>query len=152
MTIVSSLKKLFLIFKIMNSKELIKDKINKDWGNESQFLVCMSILNYLLRVPPEQLSHITYGSLRKVVDRKFDDTELLIAIQYLSGDHIKLLEVKFELIDDNEDNFPLPDSEMILARETGKLIHPEKGVIVDNYEDKVFMYFTPSSLVASINN
>lgn len=141
-----------LTFKAMNNKEIIKNQILEDWGDKPQSQVCFSILDYLLRVPIMKLSHITYGSLRKVVDKKFQDSDVLIAIQYLSGDRTKLLDVEFELIDDNDDSFPLPNSEVKLAEETGKLIHPERGEPVNNYKDKVFMYFKPSSLVISISS
>ncbi len=136
----------------MDTTESIKNQIIEDWGEKPQSHVCLSILNYLLRVPSKQLSHITYGSIRNVVDRKFQDSDLLIAIQYLSGDRTKLLDVEFELIDENDNVFPLPSSEVKIAQETGELIHPENGEAVNNYEDKVFMYFKPSSLVISINN
>lgn len=137
---------------MMDSKEQILRQIREDWGEKPQSKVCALILDYLLRVPVKQLAHITYGRLRNVIDPKYDDTDFLLAVQYLIGDRTKLLEVKFELMED-DDSFPcpLPDSEVKLAQETGELYHPETGEIVNDYEDKVFMYFKPSSLIEVIN-
>ena len=131
----------------MNSKQQIITQINNDLGNTPKAEICASILDYLLRSP--KLSHITYGSLRKVVGDKYKNEDLLATIPYMTGDSTNLLEVNFELIVDDE-IFPLSVSEVKIADRTKTLYNPETGELVENFEDKVFMYFSPSSLVKKI--
>ncbi|WP_286395083.1 hypothetical protein [Pseudanabaena mucicola] len=133
----------------MNNRQQIITQINKDLGNSSKAEICVEILDYLLRSP--KISHITYGSLRKVVSDKYKNEDLLAAIPYITGDSTNLLEVNFELrIDDETIPLPLTVSEVKIADRTKTLYNPETGELVENFEDKVFMYFSPSSLVKKI--
>lgn len=135
----------------MISKHKIVEQINEDWSKKLQSEICIAILNYLLDDKSRNLSHITYGSLQKVVGNNYDNRDLLIAIQYLCGDKIKLLEAKFELID--EDNFfDISNYELKNARKTGKLVHPDTGELITDFEKRVFIYFQPSSLVKKLHN
>jgi hypothetical protein len=134
---------------IVISKQQIEEQIHQDWLQKPQSQICIGILDYLVRSNSQHLSHITYGSLRKVVGNGFDNQDMLLAIQYLCGDRTPLLEAKFELID-NGDYFDISNSELSEARETGQLLHPETGELIGDFEDKVFMYFQPSSLVKSL--
>lgn len=131
----------------MNSRQKIITQINKDLGNSSKAEICVAILDYLLRSP--KISHITYGSLRKVVGDKYKNEDLLAAIPYITGDSTNLLEVNFELIIDDE-IIPLTVAEVKIADRTKTLYNPDTGELVENFEDKVFMYFSPSSLVKKI--
>lgn len=137
---------------MMDTKERILIQIHEDWGEKPQSKICALILDYLLQFPVNQLAHITYSRLHDITGSKYGDQDLLLAIQYLIGDGTKLLEVGFELIEE-DDSFPYPlaNSEVKLAKETGELYHPETGEMVDDYESKVFMYFKPSSLFESIS-
>ena len=134
---------------IVVSKQKILEQIYQDWQQKPQSQICIAILDYLVRSNFKHLSHITYGSLRKIVEKAYDDQEILIAIQYLCGDRTPLLEAKFELID-NSNYYDISNSELNEARETGQLLHPETGELIDDFEDKVFMYFQPNSLVKSL--
>jgi hypothetical protein len=132
------------------SRQKIIDQIYEDWGTKPQSKICIAILEYLLRINNNSSFHITYGSLKKAVGIVLDDKDLLMAVQYLCGDRIHLLEAKFELID-NENSIGISNSELTIAKATGKLFHPENGELVSDFEDKVVMYFQPSSLVTSIS-
>ncbi|MEO1763508.1 MAG: hypothetical protein AAFR83_16405 [Cyanobacteria bacterium J06629_18] len=134
---------------IVISKQQIVEQIHQDWLQQPQSQICVAILDYLIRNNFQNLSHITYGSLRKVVGTVYDNQDLLAAIQYLCGERTHLLEAKFELIE-NDNYFDISDEEMIEARETGQLLHPETGKLIRNFEDKVFIYFQPSSVVKNL--
>jgi hypothetical protein len=131
------------------SKQDILHTIVEDWGDQPQAHICAKIFNFLLSIDPSQITHITYGSLRQVVDSPTIDHKMMGAIQYLCGDRTPLLEAKFELIDDYGE-FDLTNSDVSEARLSGKLVHPETGEIVTNIEDKIFMYFRPSVLVSRL--
>lgn len=134
----------------MINKQQILDRINEDWGQKSQAIICAEILDYLLQITPNIFPHITYGSLRKVLSGNHGDIELLTAVQYLCGERVHLLEAKFELIDD--DNYiDIPNSDLNHARATGQLVNPETGELISKFEEKVYIYFQPSSLVKKIS-
>ncbi|BAY86933.1 hypothetical protein NIES267_64440 [Calothrix parasitica NIES-267] len=134
---------------IVISKQQIVEQIHQDWLQKPQSQICIAIFNYLVGSNSQHLSHITYGSLRKVLGKAYDNQDLLAAIQYLCGDRTHLLETKFELIE-NDNYFEISDDDMIEARETGQLLHPETGELINDFEDKVFIYFQPSSVVKNL--
>jgi hypothetical protein len=134
---------------IVISKQQIEEQIHQDWLQQPQSQICIAILDYLVRSNSQKISHITYGSLRKVVGKTYDNRDMLAAIQYLCGDRTPLLEAKFELID-NGNYFDISDDEIIEARKTGQLLHPETGKLINDFEDNVFMYFKPSSVVKNL--
>jgi hypothetical protein len=132
------------------SKKEVLGQIYEDWGQKPQSSICAEILDYLLRIDTNRSLHITYGSLRKVINGNYGDSELLTAVQYLCGERTHLLEAKFELIDNN-DYIDIPNSDLNHARATGQLVHPESGELISNFEEKVYIYFQPSPLVKNIH-
>jgi len=132
------------------AKQKILDQIYDDWGQKPQSNICAEILNYLLLIDIDHPLHITYGSLRKVINGNYGDSELLTAVQYLCGEGTHLLEAKFELIDNN-DCIDIPNSDLNHARATGQLVHPESGELISNFEERVYIYFQPSPLVKNIH-
>ncbi len=134
----------------MISKKEVLGQIYEDWGQKPQSSICAEILDYLLRIDTNRSLHITYGSLRKVINGNYGDSELLTAVQYLCGERTHLLEAKFELIDNN-DYIDIPNSDLNHARATGQLVHPESGELISNFEEKVYIYFQPSPLVKNIH-
>ncbi|MEH2278672.1 MAG: hypothetical protein V7K40_28785 [Nostoc sp.] len=135
---------------MLASKEEVINQIYEDWGDNPQSEICFAVLDYLLRVPVKNLFHITYGSFKKVVGQNYTNDDVLKAIQYLCGERMNLLEMNFEIIENDENIFILSKEEVKIAQETGQLIHPETGKLVNNFKEKVFVYFQPSSLVKSI--
>lgn len=135
---------------MLASKEEVRNQIYEDWGDNPQSEISLAVLDYLLRVPVKNLAHITYGSLKKVVGQNYTNDDVLKAIQYLCGERMNLLEMNFEIIENDENIFMLSKEEVKIAQETGQLIHPETGKLVNNFKEKVFVYFQPGSLVKSI--
>jgi hypothetical protein len=135
---------------MLSSQEEVKNQIYEDWGDKPQSQICLELLDYLLRVPANRLVHITYGSLKQVINKSYTDCDILKAIQYLCGERTNLLAVNFELIEDYESIYPLSKAEVSIAQDTGELVHPETGKLVHNFQEKVFIYFQPSSLIQTI--
>jgi len=133
------------------SNQSLIDTIIEDWGNEPQSQICISIVSYLHRRLENPPSHITYGILRRIIGNNYNESDFLLAIQYLCGARVKLLKPRFELIED-EEVFELSNDEVKLAQETGLLIHPETGEQIKSFDSKVFMYFEPESLVELVAN
>jgi len=133
---------------VTSQKELI-EQIRSDWSTKIQSKICIAILDYLFHDKRKNISHITYTTLRKVTGDIYTNEDLMIAIQYLCGDRVKLLDVKFELIED-EQFFDISNIELKEAQETGELVHPETGELIKDYQEKVCLYFQPSFLVKSL--
>jgi len=131
------------------SKESIVAQIYEDWGEKPQSQICIVLLNYLTHLPKGKHYHITFGSLKVVIGNSYTNTDLLKAIQYLCGDRTRLLDTNFELLED-ERAVPLSHSDIEIAQATGELIHPKTGYTVKNFEEKVSLYFVPSSLTENI--
>lgn len=90
----------------------------------------------------KKIKHLSYTKISQVMQVDRPDV-LLRAAQYFSGERVKLLQMKFELIFEN--SICLLDNEAVYsAEETGKLIHPETGDPVPDYEQHVFPFFVPS--------
>lgn len=134
-------------------KEQIITRFAEDWGKKSpQYDVCVKIFDYLLSRPTNQLKHLTYGSLKNAIGDNPSDTDILTAAQYLCGDRTPVLSLHFEFSDKEDEFIYLEYDEVRWAKSTGKLVHPVTGEDIDNYEDKVFMFFTPSPLISEIRS
>ena len=131
------------------SKQRIVEQFKDDWFKQPHLMICFAIFDYLFDERNKNLAYITYASLRKVVKKDYSDRELLETIQYLCGDRTHLLEARFELIE-HDKHFDISNSELIEARQTGELLHPETGEFINDFKDKVSMYFQPSPLVKSL--
>lgn len=133
----------------IKSKEDIISIVNQDWsessGNQSIVLkICLNIIEYLKKIDFSKVSYITYGDLRQQLKDNEENHLLLQAIQYLSGDRIHLLDIKFELITEDDESIEVSKQELSHARAVGTLIHPDTGEAIGNFEEKVFIYFQPS--------
>ena len=130
----------------MLSKQSFIEKIHADWGSKPQSNICIGLLDHLSRTS-RTIDHITYATLRRVVDQanQFADEELLLAIKYLCGEPVHLLEMGFELIED-EQYIEIPKSEIKAATESGSLLHPETGELMQDFKNQVHVYFKPSEL------
>ncbi|MEY3879905.1 MAG: hypothetical protein RIQ94_700 [Pseudomonadota bacterium] len=134
-------------------KNQVISQFAEDWGLSSpEFSVCEKIFNYLLSRPANQLKHLTHGSLKIAIKDYRSDIDILKAIQYLCGDGVHLLSLHFEILDDQNNYHELDYDVIKNANITRELVHPETGEYVENFEDKVLMYFKPSSLLQEVIN
>lgn len=131
-------------------KNQIISHFAEDWGDSSpQFIMCEKIFDYLLSQPVDQLTHLTYGSIQVAIGEYQSDVEIVRVIQYLCGDRTPVLSLHFKLSDNDDDDicYPLDYDDIRDARIHGTLVHPETSELIENYESKVLMYFTPSPLI-----
>lgn len=133
----------------MVSKQSLIDTVLSDLGDTSKSKICMTIIDYVSAPSNKKISHITYGSLRKVVGDAISAPDLLGAVQYLCGDRVNLLESRFELIQ-GSDIVDIPKQYIQSAQSDGILINPETGETVENYKKYIFIYFVPTQLSSQI--
>jgi len=133
-------------------KDQLYSRFSEDWGDSSsQFDICVKIFDYLLSRPIDQLRHLTTGSLKVAIGENRSDIDLIKVIQYLCGDRTGVLSLHFEFVDE-ENYYPLDNDDIKYAQNTGKLSHPRTGEYVENFEEKVLMYFTPTPLIIDIQD
>jgi hypothetical protein len=123
--------------KLENALSIIADDIRD--AEEQEVLLCLA--KYLF-ANNKEIKHLTYSNIAQVTGSKQPETLLRIT-QYLAGERVKLLDMKFELIID-EDITPLDEETMYHAETTGDLVHPDTGRTVENYDQFVYPYFIPS--------
>jgi hypothetical protein len=134
---------------MVNSRKMYLSRINEDWGERPESRICSEILEYLTKDSSKDVSHLTYVRLSQISNFGQVDAALLRSIQYLCGDRVPLLESKFELIENNN-HYQVSTSEIVEAEAVNYLIHPITGEAIDNYKDKVFVYYSPAKSCAEI--
>lgn len=135
----------------MASQADIKKKINDTLGYYKPEVarICLDLLGYLTSQSPSKKLHLTY-SLLKSQSSASSDSELLIAIQYLSGESAKVLDMKFEFADESGEYIPVDDSAVAEARSTNVFYHPLTGMPVPDFQSAILVYFTPGSAVLEL--
>lgn len=130
----------------MVSKEDLKQEINDTLGSYKPEVarICLDLVGYLTSQPAAKELHLTYSLLKSQL-KPSSDTELLLAIQYLSGDSAKVLDMKFEFADESGEFIPVDDLTVAEARNTNVFYHPLTGEPVPNFQSAILVYFTPGS-------
>lgn len=105
---------------------------------------CVSIIDYLASNSDEQLAHLTLGMLAQIAHS--DEQLTSQAVAFLSGDLAKTLDLRFELIDEKGQIYPASKDRVGVATRSGVLVHPQYGVEIDNFRDKLYVYFAPTWL------
>lgn len=95
----------------------------------------------------QYIKHLSYSRIAQVTNLN-DHQTLLAIVQYCSGARLGLLEMKFELIIEDE-VFEVEDSEIFDAQISGILTHPKSGQPIENYEDYIYPFFVPGKKVGS---
>lgn len=134
----------------MKRKSEIIEQLMSDWEDGSQeLLLCNKIVNYVL--DNSDISHITNRSLKRAIRYKErNDSKLITVLKYLIGSGVHLLDAKFEYIDDSEEPIDINIEDIRDAEDNDCFIHPTSGQPVENYKDKIFIYYQPSSIVKEI--
>lgn len=120
--------------------------ISQDISSPEERDVSARLAEYVYR-NHHYLKHLTYSRISSIVGTQ-DPVTLLKITQYLSGERVKLLQMRFELIIDGE-TFYLDEETVHHAEVSGCLIHPDTGRPVDNYENFVYPFFVPGDAVGA---
>lgn len=129
-------------------KEQMFDLISADSPPDGMREACFRLVDYVFS--HSDLSHLTFTKLAKVIET--DDSVLVLKVaQYMAGATVQLLDMRFELIV-GDDVFDLDDEYIEEYRMTGKLMHPDMGIEVEDVESKIYPYFVPSKVVEGGRN
>jgi len=128
----------------MPSKQELLKSIFRYWEEKTpQYKVSSLLIDYLERTDAGELSHISHGSLFKILGQDYDPEVVLEVFQYLAGSQLNLFEIKFEFIDDDDEVYSIKKSDLAEARRLGLFAHPHTGNPVADFEEKVFFYYQP---------
>ena len=88
---------------------------------------------------------LTFRTLSNAAGKDHVDEELLRAITILVSSKIAALDAHALFVDDDQTEHELDAKEWAQVRRTGRLIHPETGVPVPEFEAKIVPFFVPSA-------
>lgn len=125
-------------------------RIDEDLGRIPEVRrACLAIVEYLSD-NQGPLDRVTFGMLSKIAGTP-EVTDVLPAVQYLSGSRLHLFDPRFEFIDvDRGSADEVPLDEVARARSEQKFYHPRTGEPVENFEEWLMMFFVLSEEARSL--
>lgn len=124
----------------MSARLQIVDRMRTDLRDQSGDVrrAAECIFEFIANIPSVNARHLTYSMLAEKCPSP--QLALLQAIQYLCGE-VNVLEMNFEFIEDDCIE-QLSRHEVSVAYHNRKLYHPLTGEVVENFEEKIYSYFT----------
>lgn len=113
---------------------------------------CLAILDFIATKGHEFVDRLTFGQLTRVAALG-DVSDVVPAIQYLTGARLHLLEPRFEFIDEERDFAEeVPLDVVARARADRIFYHPHTGEPVEDFERSLFMFFVLSGAAKAIGH
>lgn len=126
----------------MNSRELLIQRIAKIFGDGEELFASTVLIDYLILNP--NTGHINLEFVRQLgsaAGAQLTDKGILRSLQYLSGDSVRLIDVCFELIEDEWRIFDLNQEQVQAARD--EKINPITGFDDSEILNRIFMFYRP---------
>lgn len=130
--------------------ELI-EKIGRTFGDGAEREVAKYLLSFLAKCPATM--HITLHLMRELTPGASTgrlDPAIVRTLQYLSGDGVRVLDTKFELIEENV--LPVPLTQEEVKSVLDHQVNPITGELDPDIRSKVVIYFCPSEEYRSFVN
>ncbi|WP_376707764.1 N-acyl amino acid synthase FeeM domain-containing protein [Bradyrhizobium semiaridum] len=115
--------------------------------------LCLKILDHLATSDGTERGTLNFRVLSRVVGKAQVDEELLRALTIMTTLQIvttsteALLVPKGSFLDHNGVEFPVTLGRLSAAWRSQRFFHPQTGMPIDDFEDRVSLYFEPSSLL-----
>ena len=135
----------------MIQRRQLMEQIGRTFGEGAEREVAESLLGFLAR--HEATSHITLHLMRELTPGANTgrlDTAIVRTLQYLSGDGVRILDTRFELIEADELPVPLTEEEVRCVLD--HQVNPVTGEVDPDIRNKVAIYFCPSAEYQSFVN
>ncbi|WP_148230106.1 hypothetical protein [Marivirga tractuosa] len=89
------------------------------------------------------VKEIGIGDVKKLVSKDISDVDILLSLQKLCLLHPPLLSLNYEFFENEDTYYPLSNSDVKAAEETGFLTHPYTGELLpeDIYSKRIFMFY-----------
>lgn len=123
----------------MNYKCVIY-RINSDLNETPEVRdSCIKIINHINDTKNIQnLKHISYGFLKKITNLPLN--KLTMTINYLCGSRVSALDIEYGFFDGIK-NIDIDYFDFKEAQKTGIFYHPETGEPVEDFDNKIYIYF-----------
>ena len=136
------------MFDLVMNRNQAAERVQSVWAEAPTGALCLAVLDM---VAHGVLKRLTFGQLGRLAEKtNAEEGDVARAVQYLTGDDLHLLDMEFEFIDDDDEVMYFDLNALNEARREGGLIHPETGEEIENYEDRIFVTFVPSTLAKEI--
>ncbi|WP_029051286.1 hypothetical protein [Ralstonia sp. 25mfcol4.1] len=127
----------------MSSAQIMRDIKSLGISQPEVARICAAIVIYLEGGEFDRQLHLTYSIFKRLVSPR-TDSDLLAAVQYLTGAKANLLEMRYEFLDEDGEYHPISRSVVSTAAKLNALEHPVSGELVQDYQASVLVYFTPT--------
>lgn len=123
----------------------IANDINAAFGisNPEVARICLEITDYILETDPDRRLHLTLSLLQRRTHPR-TDTELLVAIQYLTGARANLLEAQFEYVTEDGEYLPLTKSQVARGPQAVAIELGLPSCPAADFEERVLIFFDPT--------
>ncbi|WP_316233406.1 hypothetical protein [Bradyrhizobium sp. SZCCHNPS2010] len=128
----------------MSHIDELKDEVKESWRDSPLLQACLSIIDYLNKLPLDEMQMLTFSSFKEAMGEKELTDHVVRAVALLANTSIHALDTKLLFVDDDENEFELEKSDLAEARRRGEFIHPETGIGIRDFESKIVPYFVPS--------
>ncbi len=125
--------------------EAIKRDLEERGGDSPILKLCLQLVEYVAKLPPEQREMLTYRTFVNASGKKQLDQELMAAITILSTSNVHAFDFHGLFVDDNEDEYEISAVDIASARATGEFVHPQTGKLVPDFEERIIPFFSPSA-------
>ncbi|MDC0664370.1 hypothetical protein [Marinobacter sp. SS21] len=123
----------------------VRHTVELDWEPGSPVgAACLAVAEYVFTT--SGVTHLTFGRLRGLISGngvELSERDLVSVAGYLCRDDLKILKVGFEFIDENDEIFPLSQTDVNEANRAEIFPHPITGEPVPEFKEQIFMFFEP---------
>lgn len=139
---------------VPTTEQSVRERIDEIWRGDTKTLrSCNAIVSYLI-ANAKQANYITLQSLYSSYEDP-DAGAVLKAAKFLSGEEVPLLEMKFQYINDEDDEETASNEEYSVSdierfRRTGSFEDPRTGEQVPDFERNLYIFFVPTAFAKEV--
>jgi hypothetical protein len=127
------------------NRQAVFEQIQQDWSNEDDLVRdCQRVVTYLSGLPLQSRRSISFAMLA-AASPEISTSNVIRIADYFTSARMHLLSKQYVLILD-DDEFLMTLDEISEARKTGVMYHPEIGEEIPNYDESLFLFFSPTEL------
>lgn len=117
------------------------EKISTDLGESAVADACLNILAHISKLPEDQTQYIPLPVILQY-SNSTDVSIAMLAAEYLSRTDVAVLTLFFDLVDEEGSHYQIDLSEYSEAKSGKGLTHPDKGVVIVNFEEHIFPFYS----------
>ncbi len=122
----------------------LKNEISRGWPNIPAGIYALAIIDFMANLKEQELRMLSIPALLEAAGLKEINPEFLAALAILVSSNVHALDPKAFFCEDEGSEFHIDARQLADARRLGSLEHPEKGILISDFEDKLIPYFQSS--------